>query len=80
MMLETHSPVEIFNAFLRDCGSLSLQHLCSELCQMITFTANQLLGRDLHVAHQAATGRTLLCKGAATLRTQTPHVYTKTRV
>lgn len=34
---------------------------------MITFTANQLLGRHLHVAHQTAAGCALLCKGTATL-------------
>lgn len=42
--LYMYLPVEVFNVFLRDCDSLSLQHLSSEFSQMITFTANQLFG------------------------------------
>lgn len=37
---------------------------------MVTFTANQLFGRDLHIAHQTATGRTLFCKGTTALQGQ----------
>lgn len=38
---------------------------------MVTFTANQLLGWDLHITHQAATGSALLCKGTSTLPSTT---------
>ena len=66
-LLRTHKPVEILDVLRRDCGSLHLQHLCSQFTQVVTFTANQLLCWDLHITHQAATGGTLLCKGTTTL-------------
>lgn len=64
----THTPVEVFDVLSRYSGSLSLQHLSSQLSQVVALTANQLLGWDLNVTHQTTTGGALLCKATATLR------------
>lgn len=70
-LLRKHpSPVEVPDVLLRNHCTFRLQHLGSQLCQVVALTANQLLGRDLYVTHQTATGGALLCKATTPLKRQ----------
>ena len=62
------SPVEVPDVLLRNDSAFRLQHLRSQLSQVVALTANQLLSRGLYVTYQTATGGALLRIATSTLR------------
>lgn len=63
-----HLPIEVPDVFRWYSGPLHLQYMSGQLRQAVALAANQLLGWNLHVTHQAATGGALLCKCASPLQ------------